>query len=102
VDAVQGAVASLRTLVDDGVEQGTISDKAADEIHKKLEDALQKFDDEDTEGAIKELEDLAKKVDELVEKDEVANSEKQRLDRAIEDLAEAMFLAAPPDDGDDD
>ena len=101
MDPVQNALASLHALVNEGVEQGTISEKAADEIQDKLEDAMQKFDGGDTDGAITELEDLAEKVEELVDKDEVANSEKERLDRAIEDLAEAMFLAAPPDEGDD-
>jgi phage shock protein A len=95
-------VAALQAVVAAGVEDGTISEKAAEEIQKKVDAALEKFADGDTEGAIKELEDLEKKVDEMVEKDEVANSQEQRLDRAIEDLAEAMFFAAPPDDDDED
>ena len=102
VDAVQGAVAALQNVVTEGVNDETISSKAAEEIEDKLADALEKFEGGDTEGAIKELEDLEEKVDELVDKDEVANSQEQKLDRAIEDLAEEMFAAAPPSDGDED
>jgi hypothetical protein len=101
-DPLRSAVAALQGIVSEGVNDGTISEKAAEEIQDKLDDALEKFDAGDTEGALKELEDLEKKVGELVDKDEIAHSEEQRLDRAIEDLAEAMFLAAPPSDGDDD
>jgi transposase len=100
VDPVQGAVAVLQTVVTEGVNDRTITPKAAEEIQKKLDEALEKFGDGDTEGAIKKLEELEKKVDELVDHDEIAHSQEQKLDRAIEDLAEQMFLAAPP--GDDD
>jgi hypothetical protein len=102
VDPLQGAVAALQIVVTEGVSDGTISEKAAEEIGKGLGAALEKFADGDTEGAIDELQGLEEKVDDLVDDDEIANSEEQKLDRAIEDLAEQMFLAAPPGDGDDD
>jgi hypothetical protein len=102
VDPVQGAVAALQTVVTEGVNGGTISEKAAEEIGKGLGAALEKFADGDTEGAIEELQNLESKVDDLVDDDEIANSQEQRLDRAIEDLAEEMFRAAPPGGGDDD
>ena len=102
VDGVQAAVAALQGIVTEGVNDGTISAKAAEEIQDKFADALEKFEGGDTEGAINELVDLQEKVDELVDKDEVANSQEQKLDRAIEDVAEEMVVAAPPGDGDDD
>ena len=89
-------------MVTEGVNDGTISEKAADEIGKGLGAALEKFADGDTEGAIDELQGLVEKVDDLVDDDEIAHSEEQKLDRAIEDLAEEMFRAAPPGDDDDD
>jgi eukaryotic-like serine/threonine-protein kinase len=102
VDPVQGAVAALQGIVTEGVNDGTISEKAAEEIQKRLDEALEKFADGDTEGAIKELEDLGEKVDDLVDDEEIAHSEEQKLDKAISDLAEQMFQVAPPGDGDDD
>jgi len=101
VDPVQAAVSALQTVVTEGVNDRTISPEAADEIGKRLGAALEKFADGDTEGAIDELQGLEEKVDDLVDDDEIANSEEQKLDKAIEDLAEQMFEAAPPGDGDD-
>jgi serine/threonine protein kinase len=95
VDPLQGAVASFQAVVSEGVERGTISEKAAEEILKRLDDALEKYSDDDTEKAIEELDHLRDKVDELVDHDEIAHSEEQRLDKAIEDLAEQMSLASP-------
>ena len=99
-DPVEGAAGALFALVDDGLAGDEISPKAAEEIRKKVNEALKKFADGDTEGAIKELEDLKEKLEDLVDHDEIEHSQEQRLDRAIDDLAEQMFLAAPPE-GDD-
>jgi hypothetical protein len=89
---VASATAALLALVDDGVAEGRISDKAAGEIGKDLEEALKRFDDGKTGDAIAKLDDLEAKIDDLVDHDEIAHSEEQQLDRALEDLAEAMFL----------
>ncbi len=91
MDPLEGAVAALQTVVTEGVNDGTISPKAAEEIGKGLGAALEKFADGDTEGAIDELQGLQEKVEDLVDDDEIANSEEQKLDKAIEDLAEQMF-----------
>jgi serine/threonine protein kinase len=99
-DPLQGAVAALQAVVTEGVSDGTISEKAAKEIQKGLEEALEKFDEGDTEEAIDKLRELEEKVEKLVDDEEIRHSQEQRLNRAIEDLAEEMFLAAPP--GDDD
>ena len=97
MDPLQGAVAALQTVVTEGVSDDTISEKAAEEIGKRLGAALEKFADGDTEGAIDELQGLEEKVDDLVDDDEIANSEEQKLDKAIEDLAEQMFFASSDD-----
>ena len=95
VDPVQGAVVALQGIVAQGVSDGTITDKAAEEIQKGLDEALHEFAGGDTEKALEKLSDLERKVDELVDHDEIAHSERQKLDKAIEDLAEQMSLASP-------
>ena len=97
-DPVQEAVVALQSLVAEGLQDGTISEHAADEIRKKLDDALEKYSEGDTEKAIEELEHLRDDLDKMVDRDEIAHSQEQRLDRAIEDLEEQMFLASPPED----
>jgi len=101
-DPLQDAVGALESILSAGVANDTITDKAAMEIGKEVEEALKKFAEGDTEGAINKLEDLEGKIDELEDKEEVAHSQEQRLDRAIEDIAEQMLLASPPGDEDDD
>ena len=74
---------------------GTITDKAAEEIQKGLDSALHEFARGDTDKALEKLRDLERKVDDLVDHDEIAHSDKQKLAKAIEDLAEQMSLASP-------
>jgi serine/threonine protein kinase len=100
-DAVNAAVASLTSLVDEGLANGTISEKAAEEIDKHVEEALKKFAEGDSSEAIEKLDDLGSKIEELVDHDEIANSEKQKLHRAVEDLAAAILTADPPDEESD-
>jgi eukaryotic-like serine/threonine-protein kinase len=96
--SVEEALTALDALVAAGLEEGTISDGAAEEIRGRVSDALGEFQDGDTDKAIEELEDLRDKVAEAVDHDEIAHSQKQKLDKAIEDLEEQMLLAAPPDE----
>jgi serine/threonine-protein kinase len=90
VDSLQAAVDSLFALVDEGVADGRISDHAADEIRHGVEDALQKADEGDGEKAIEELEKLREKVGELVDHEEIANSERQKLEKAIDAIEEQI------------
>jgi hypothetical protein len=98
IDPVQGAVAALQGVVARGVSEGDITDKAAREIQKGLDEALHEFAGGDTEKAVEKLGDLEGKVDELVDHDEIAHSEEQKLDKAIEDLAAQLSLASPSED----
>jgi len=100
VDSVDAAAEAVRTVVADGVAEGRISSKAEEEILKKLDEALQKFAEDDTEKALEELAHLEEKVDELLEKEEIHQSQEQRIDSALEDLAVQMELASPSDDDD--
>jgi eukaryotic-like serine/threonine-protein kinase len=98
VDSVDAAAEALRTVVADGIAEGRISEKAEEEILKKLDEALEKFAEGDTEKALEELDHLEEKVDELLEKEEIHQSQEQRIDKAIEDLQVQMELASPPED----
>lgn len=82
----------------EGVADGRISEKAAREIEKGLEESLERLTDGDTEGAIHTLEDLVGRVDELVEQEEIHHSQQQRIDGAIEDLVREMVDAASSED----
>jgi serine/threonine-protein kinase len=94
-DPVEEAVTALQGVVAQGVSDGTIGDKAAEEIQKGIDAALHEFAGGNTEKAIDKLRDLERKVEELVDHDEIAHSEKQKLLKAIDDLAEQMSLASP-------
>jgi serine/threonine protein kinase len=98
-DSVEAAAAALDALVAEGLADGTISEKAAEEIGKRLEDALDKFREGDTEQAVDKLDDIVKEVEKAVDEGEIAHSREQRLRRAIEDVASQM-IAASPSEGD--
>jgi serine/threonine-protein kinase len=94
VDSVEAAIQNLFAVVDQGVSEGEITDMAAREIRDRADEAYADFGDGDTDKAIEELEDLRNKVDELVDEGEIEHSQERKLDKAIEDLAEQMFLAS--------
>ena len=98
---VEAALATFVSLVEDGLADGRITEHAADDIGKHLEDAMKRFEDGNTEDAVRKLDELESKIDDLLEHDEIAQSEENRLDRALEDLASAMIEAQPPDDEDE-
>ena len=101
---MDGAIAALQAVLTDALADGLITEKAFQDIEKHVEGSLDTFAEGNTGDAIKKLDDLESKIDELEERDEVSNQTEQRLDRALEDLARAMFLADPAagDDSDDD
>ena len=82
----------------ESVADGRISESAAQEIAAGLEESLERFADGDVEEAIHTLEDLEGRVDELLEQEEIHQSQEQRIDGAIEDVARAMFDAASSED----
>ena len=89
-DSLQAAVDSLLALVDEGVADERISDHAADEIRHGIEEALHKVDEGDREKAMEELEKLREKVEELADHDEIANSERRKLEKTIEAIEEQI------------
>jgi len=93
-DPVRSAVDPLFALVGSGLERGRISDHAARDIRHGVDEALHKLDEGKTDDAIEELEKLRDKVAEFVDREEIANSEKQKLDRAIETIEEQIRATA--------
>jgi eukaryotic-like serine/threonine-protein kinase len=98
-ESVEAAAAALDALVANGLADGTISDKAAEEIGKRLEDALDRFREGDTEQAVDKLDEIVKEIEKAVDDGEIAHSREQRLRRAVEDVALQM-IAASPSEGD--
>jgi hypothetical protein len=99
---VASALATLQAVVDEAVADGRISERAVGEIEKRVNGALEKYEEGKTEEAIRELDELESKLDELEERDELSNQTDQRLERALQDLAVAMFLADPSAGDEDD
>jgi serine/threonine-protein kinase len=97
-DPVTAAAEAIFAVVEEGLADGRVSERAAETIVDDVNEALATFADGDTEGAMRKLEDLESKVDDLTDHDEVANQYEQRIDRALEDLWERFSLAAPPED----
>jgi hypothetical protein len=100
--AVEAAVASLAAIVEEGVADGNITEKAAKEIQKHVEESLRHFGEGSSSEAIEKLEDVESMIDGYVDHEEVAHAEEQALDRALGDLIEAMLIAQPPGGDDDD
>jgi hypothetical protein len=98
VDSLESAVVALQAVVSEGLGDGTISEAAAREIEEGVEESLEKFAEGKADEAIRKLEDLEEKVDGLVDQEEIHHSQEQRIDRALEDLAQQMFFAASSDD----
>jgi hypothetical protein len=80
--------------VAEGVADGRISENAAQVIATGLDESLERFSDGDVEEAIQTLENLEGEVDEFLEQEEIHQSQEQKIDGAIEDVARAMFDAA--------
>jgi hypothetical protein len=94
-DPVEAALEDLLAVVDAGVADGSITDEAAQEIRDRADEAYATFLGGDTEKAFEELGDLRGRVEELVDDGQVAHSQEQKLEKAIEDLGEQMSLASP-------
>jgi serine/threonine-protein kinase len=96
-DPVKAVLEDLLAVVDAGVAGGSITDEAAQVIRDRAEGAVATFRDGDSQGAIEELEELRGAVEELVDDGQIHNSQEQKLDKAIEDLADQMILLDPPE-----
>jgi eukaryotic-like serine/threonine-protein kinase len=100
--SVAEAFAALTSIVNQGVEDGVISQKAADELFKGLGEIQKLWLEGKSEDALGKIEELGGKIDELASEGEISSSEVVgALHGALDDLAEAMGSASPPE-GDED
>jgi serine/threonine protein kinase len=94
IDSVDEARDAVFAILGEGISTQRITTHAAEEIEHGVDHALEEFDDGEIDKAIEELEKLKEKVDGFIDHDEIANSMKQKLLKAIDDLAEQLMLAA--------
>ena len=95
--SIAEAFATLTAIVHQGVEDGVISDKAAEELFKGLEAINKNWLEGDVEGAMAEIGELDGKIDELVSQDEITSTDiANALHAGLEDLAAAMGATPPP------
>jgi eukaryotic-like serine/threonine-protein kinase len=102
--SVAEAFAGLTAIVNQGVEDGVISDKAAEELFKGLAEINKKWLEGDAEGALEEIGKLDEKIDQLASEGEITSADVvSALHAGLDDLAEAMGATAPPTgEGDED
>ena len=99
---VAEALAALTAIVNQGIEDGVISDKAAEELFKGLQEINKKWLEGDVEGAQEEISKLDGKIDELAAEGEITDPDVVgALHGGLEDLATAMGATSPPQ-GDED
>lgn len=80
---VRAAIAAAR-------QDGDLSAKAEQELDKLLTTAMQKHEDGDEEAALKELDELMKKLDEFVEKGEATVAARTHIEPELEELRRAI------------
>lgn len=82
----EDAVAELRRLLSAGREDGLITDRGVDEIDKRLAETLKKLGEGKPGDAAKEVQDLRKKVDDLVKEGDVDPGFGDRLQGGVAEL----------------
>lgn len=82
----EDAVAELRRLLSAGREDGLITDRGVDEIDKRLAETLKKLGEGKPGDAAKEVQDLRKKVDDLVKEGDVDPGFGDRIQDGVADL----------------
>jgi len=94
IASVQDAIDALEVVLNEGFDDGEISEEAAQRVAREVGEAVEKFNDGETDEAIDRLDELERHVDELVDHDEIAHSQERRIDKAIEELARQMLAAS--------
>lgn len=96
--SVADAFAALTAIVNQGIEDGVINQKAADELFKGLGEIQKEWLEGDADGGLGKIEDLKGKIEELESQGEITSPEVvTALRGALDDLAEAMGLTSPPE-----
>ncbi|MBW3562289.1 MAG: protein kinase [Actinobacteria bacterium] len=103
--SLEEAVFALFDVVNEGVRQGEVTEKAADELGKLGNEALQSFREGDVEEALEKLDEGRRKVEELTAKREIQPDRAELILAAIDQVEGAVRRQAPPSDeggGEDD
>ncbi|MGH8937655.1 MAG: protein kinase domain-containing protein [Acidimicrobiia bacterium] len=87
VQTVQGAYTDLLDLLDAGAEEGVLHRKAWNELRKKADESLEKFQEGDLEDAANKLREFDEKADEAFEKGEITSAD---FVRALHDQTELI------------
>jgi hypothetical protein len=99
---VSEAFDALTAIVNQGVLDGVISEKAAEELFKRLDEISKNWFEGDVDEALSKIDDLHGKIEELASKGEISSREVvSALHGGLDDLAEAMGAASPPAGGED-
>jgi serine/threonine protein kinase len=93
--SVQAALDQLALILNQGIEDDEISRRAANEIHKEIEDVIKEYERGELQKALEKLDELQGKIQELESKGEIESPMASRLGEATSDLAAAME-ANPP------
>lgn len=100
--SVQGAVAQLEVILNQGLSEGELNRNAANEIAKQVEEALKEFPDGSLDKALEKLREAEEKVGELEAEGRISGGRADLIRRGISDLAAAMRAAPPSGGGDGD
>jgi serine/threonine protein kinase len=100
--SIQGAVAQLELILNQGLSQGELTARAAKEIEKDVEESLREFPNGSLDKALEKLGKAEEKVGEFEGKGEIMAARADLIRRGISDLAAAMQAAPPSGGGDGD
>jgi serine/threonine protein kinase len=102
IPSIGGAIAALEDLLDEGQASGAISRKAAGELARTANKALDEYDRGHLDEALGKIGEARDDLGALVEDGEIVSSETaDRIDQALFDLGAALE-ASPPPEGDED
>jgi hypothetical protein len=95
-------VAQLEAILNQGLAQGELTEHAAKEIEKDVEESLREFPVGSLDKALEKLGKAEEKVGEFEGKGEITGGRADLIRKGISDLAAAMEAAPPSGGGDGD
>jgi serine/threonine protein kinase len=99
---IEVSVAQLEAILNQGLSQGELTERAAKEIEKDLEESLREFPNGSLDKALEKLDKAEGKVGEFEGKGEITGQRADLIRGGITDLAAAMRAAPPSGGGDGD
>ncbi|MGH2724010.1 MAG: protein kinase domain-containing protein [Actinomycetota bacterium] len=100
--SIEEAVNDLQTLLNAGLGAGAITEKAAADLEKRIEDSLRRYAEGDLRGALQRIADAHARVDGFLEEGEITGDAwADALHQGLEALVTTMRATPPPDEDDD-